>query len=186
MKAARTPKNSGAVRRAKPSKIASRGRNQKISAKATPELHTQDHAANRQRLTELLPAAGAALAPQWPDGRARAWAGVRATLPDRLPAVGAWRGRARDGFEPNRAAAPADSAQAAIDSIPADILPIHLCTGLGARGLTLAVLCGELLAATLHGEPLPLARSLARRLRARRFASAPASPAGRTDPRHPS
>ena len=155
-------------------------------AKATPELHTQDHAANRQRLTELLPAAGAALAPQWPDGRARAWAGVRATLPDRLPAVGAWRGRARGGLEPNRAAAPADSAQAAIDSIPADILPIHLCTGLGARGLTLAVLCGELLAATLHGEPLPLARSLARRLRARRFASAPASPAGRTDPRHPS
>ncbi len=42
-------------------------------------------------------------------------------------------------------------------------------TGLGARGLTLAVLAGELLVATLHGEPLPVARSLARRLRARRF-----------------
>lgn len=49
--------------------------------------------------------------------------------------------------------------------------PLQLCTGLGARGLTLAVLCGELLAATLHGEPLPVARSLAQRLRAGRFAS---------------
>jgi tRNA 5-methylaminomethyl-2-thiouridine biosynthesis bifunctional protein len=82
--------------------------------------------------------AGAALAAQWRDGRAQAWAGVRATLPDRLPA-GAWRWRANDNFEPNRAAAPAEQAEAAIDSISDEPLPIHLCTGLGARGLTLAV-----------------------------------------------
>lgn len=138
-------------------------------AKATPEVQAEDHAANLQRLSDLLPHAGAALAAQWRDGRAQAWAGVRATLPDRLPAVGAWRWRANDNFEPNRAAAPAEQAEAAIDSISDEPLPIHLCTGLGARGLTLAVLAGELLVATLHGEPLPVARSLARRLRARRF-----------------
>ncbi|MBS0413301.1 MAG: FAD-dependent 5-carboxymethylaminomethyl-2-thiouridine(34) oxidoreductase MnmC [Proteobacteria bacterium] len=138
-------------------------------AQATPGLQAEDHAANLQRLRELLPQAGAALAAQWADGRAQAWAGVRATLPDRLPAVGAWRWRPSDDFESNRAAAPAHQARAAIDSIATQILPIHLCTGLGARGLTLAVLAGELLAATLHGEPLPVARSLARRLRARRF-----------------
>ena len=48
-------------------------------------------------------------------------------------------------------------------------LPLHLLTGLGARGLTLAVLCGEIAAAQLHGEPLPVAASLARRLRADRW-----------------
>ena len=56
-------------------------------AKATPELHTQDHAANRQRLTELLPGAAAALAAQWPDGRARA-VGGRAPPPARPVAGG--------------------------------------------------------------------------------------------------
>ena len=32
---------------------------------------------------------------------------------------------------------------------------------MGSRGLTFAALCGELLAARLHGEPLPLERRLA-------------------------
>ena len=32
---------------------------------------------------------------------------------------------------------------------------------MGSRGLTFAALCGELLAARLHGEPLPLPASLA-------------------------
>ena len=38
------------------------------------------------------------------------------------------------------------------------------CTALGARGLSRAVLCGELLAAQLHGEPLPLEARLAQLL----------------------
>ncbi len=109
-------------------------------------ITADEHAANRARLQALLPAAAEALDAQWADGRASAWAGVRATLPDRLPAVGAWPQPGTD-----------------------DPRPLQLCTGLGARGLTLAVLCGELLAAELHDEPLPLARSLARVLRASRF-----------------
>ena len=40
---------------------------------------------------------------------------------------------------------------------------------MGARGMTLAVLCGELLAAWVHGEPLPMASSLAAKLQADRF-----------------
>lgn len=114
---------------------------------ARAELHDADHAHNRARLAELLPKASAAIDAQWPNGQARSWSGVRATLPDRLPAVGAWsNGRA--------STAP---------------FPLHLCTGLGARGLTLAVLSGEILAAWLHGEPLPVERHLAERLRAARF-----------------
>lgn len=122
-----------------------------------------DHAANHARLHALLPAAAAVLDAQWQDGRARAWAGVRATLPDRLPAVGAWPLQAT--AERDRSVAPAGTGR------QPPRLPLQLCTGLGARGLTLAVLCGELLAAELHGEPLPVARSLACLLRASRFAA---------------
>ncbi|MFO1243651.1 MAG: FAD-dependent 5-carboxymethylaminomethyl-2-thiouridine(34) oxidoreductase MnmC [Ramlibacter sp.] len=102
-----------------------------------------DHAANLARLHTLLPAAGLALAGEFAAGRVQGWAGVRATLPDRLPAVG-----------------PVDAANAP---------GLLACTGMGARGLTLAVLCGELLAAGLHGEPLPLDAALARALAASRF-----------------
>lgn len=137
---------------------------------ALPHLSDADHGANRARLAELLPAAGATLDVQWRDGRAARWAGVRATLPDRLPAVGAWVSADFQKFKQNQPLAPTHQAHAAMNSIEKNRpLALHLCTGLGARGLTLAVLCGELLAATLHGEPLPVARSLAAHLRARRF-----------------
>ena len=137
---------------------------------AQPTPSDADHAANRARLAELLPDASAALDAQWPDGRAACWAGVRATLPDRLPAVGAWAPADDQKFKHNQPPTPIQQALPAMNSIEkTEPLALHLCTGLGARGLTLAVLCGELLAATLHGEPLPVARSLAAHLRASRF-----------------
>ncbi len=102
-----------------------------------------DHTANLARLQTLLPAAASALEGEFAEGRVQGWAGVRATLPDRLPAVGA------------------------LD--PLNAPGLQACTGMGARGLTLAVLCGELLAAWLHGEPLPLEAALARALAASRF-----------------
>ena len=52
---------------------------------------------------------------------------------------------------------------------PEPDLPPWVFTGLGARGLTLAVLAGEIGAAWLHDEPLPVERSQARALRAARF-----------------
>lgn len=102
------------------------------------------HRANRQRLITLLPHAVPALDAAFDatlagldglDGGVRDWANVRCTAPDRLPIVG-----------------PLDSA-----SLPG----LWVCTALGARGLTLGLLCGELLAARLHGEPLPIDKKLA-------------------------
>lgn len=135
-----------------------------------PALLPADHHANRERLAGLLPRAADALDAQWHDGRAQAWAAVRATLPDRLPAVGAWGQIPVADLEQKWAASAAHQAQAAIENEASKPrLPLHLLTGLGARGLTLAVLCGEIAAAQLHGEPLPVAASLARRLRADRW-----------------
>ena len=74
------------------------------------------------------------LAPQAPPAT-RTWAAVRCTAPDRLPIVG-----------------PVDAA-----ALPG----LWVCTAMGARGLTLALLCGVLLAARLQGEPLPLDARLA-------------------------
>jgi tRNA 5-methylaminomethyl-2-thiouridine biosynthesis bifunctional protein len=72
------------------------------------------------------------------------WAGLRCTLPNRLPAVG-----------------PIDRQR----------LPgLCLSTGMGARGISLAVLCGELTAAWLNDETLPLPAALAKHLAADRFA----------------
>lgn len=103
----------------------------------TPE----DQAANQAKLARLLPDLAQAMAPAF--AHAQAWAGVRCTLPDRLPAVG-----------------PVDS-----DRLPG----LHVCVGLGARGLTLSVLCGETLAAWLNGEPWPQEPKLAQALMAERF-----------------
>ncbi|MBT9514316.1 MAG: tRNA (5-methylaminomethyl-2-thiouridine)(34)-methyltransferase MnmD [Acidovorax sp.] len=84
---------------------------------------------------------GTAPAPKNTPGQMPAvhtWAAVRCTAPDRLPIVG-----------------PVDAAH----------LPgLWVNTAMGARGLTLALLCGELLAARLQGEPLPLDARLAKAL----------------------
>ena len=133
-------------------------------------LRDEDHAHNRTRLAELLPAAAKVLDAHWADGRARPWAGVRATLPDRLPAVGAWAAGGAFESDSNSAAAQHPPALTASNSgANQTLLPVHVLTGLGARGLTLAVLCGETAAAWLHGEPLPVEATLARKLQAGRF-----------------
>ena len=94
------------------------------------------HAHNWQRLQALLPDAAATLAPAFaPGGDLRAWSGVRCTAHDRMPIVG-----------------PVDAA-----ALPG----LWLSTAMGARGLTRAVLCAELLAARLMGEPLPVEAKLA-------------------------
>ncbi len=110
---------------------------------------TASHTSNWQQLQHLLPCAAdalqAAFDPVHPEGApaARSWAGVRCTTPDRLPLVG-----------------PLDST-----NLPG----LWVCTAMGARGLTRAVLCGELLAAQLHGEPLPLEARLAQMLCSQRL-----------------
>jgi tRNA 5-methylaminomethyl-2-thiouridine biosynthesis bifunctional protein len=46
---------------------------------------------------------------------------------------------------------------------------LYMNAAMGSRGLTLALLCGELLAAQWHGEPLPVEVRLAKFLDATRF-----------------
>lgn len=111
-------------------------------------LKPEDNTANQVKLARLLPALELAMSPAWET--AQGWAGVRCTLPDRLPAVGPVDAQAFPG--------------------------LHVCTGLGARGLTLSVLCGEMLAALLHGEPWPTERKLAQALLAERFRAGRQSP----------
>jgi len=107
------------------------------------------HASHWARLQTLLPrmapplesafaAARADAGLAAPARAAQSWAAVRCTAPDRLPIVG-----------------PVDAA-----ALPG----LWVCSAMGARGLTLALLCGELLAARLQGEPLPIEHRLAKAL----------------------
>jgi len=68
---------------------------------------------------------------------------VRCAAPDRRPVVG-----------------PID---------PQALPGLCISTALGARGLTNALLCGELLAAQVHAEPLPLEAKVAQALAAQRL-----------------
>ena len=97
-----------------------------------PAVTQQDHADNLARLQTLLPQAADALTDQFSPERAQGWAGIRCATPNRLPLV-----------------------------MPLEAAGAWLCTGMGSRGLSFAALCAELLAASLHGEPLPVDRKLA-------------------------
>ena len=92
-----------------------------------------DQQFNFSKLKTLLPQAAAQLQSSFDSGQAQAWAGVRCATPSRLPALGALPGQTN----------------------------LWLCSGMGARGLSFAALCAELLAAQLHGEPLPVEQRLA-------------------------
>jgi tRNA 5-methylaminomethyl-2-thiouridine biosynthesis bifunctional protein len=104
-----------------------------------PDIKAQDHADNLLRLQELLPAAGATLTEQFNPQHACGWAGIRCATPNRLPLVG-------------------------LVATPNSKSGLWLCTGMGSRGLSFAALCAELLAAQLHGEPLPVDHQLALKL----------------------
>jgi tRNA 5-methylaminomethyl-2-thiouridine biosynthesis bifunctional protein len=94
------------------------------------ELRREDEQHNFSKLQTLLPAVAQGLAAQFETGQVQGWAGVRCATPSRLPSLGPLG----SGETPD----------------------VWVCSGLGSRGLTFAALCAELLAARLHGEPLPL------------------------------
>lgn len=106
-------------------------------------VREEDHAANRLRLATLLPDLGEAMQDQFGPAHVQGWAGLRCTLPNRLPAVGPIHNEQLPG--------------------------LWLCAGMGARGISLAVLCGELTAAWVCNEPLPLEPALAKHLAAERY-----------------
>lgn len=108
---------------------------------ATAEVLDADHQENFQRLQALLPDTAQGLHNVF-QTKVRGWAAVRCSVPDRLPVVGP------------------------IDQAPSGL---WVNTAMGSRGLTLALLCGELLAARWHNEPLPLEPQLAQALNAQRY-----------------
>jgi tRNA 5-methylaminomethyl-2-thiouridine biosynthesis bifunctional protein len=97
-------------------------------------VRTEDDRENIQRVAQVLPAAGQVMAAAAARGEVRSWSGVRCTSSDRRPLVG-------------------ELARG-----------LWVSTAMGSRGLTFAGLCAELMAARLHGEPLPLEARLAQAL----------------------
>jgi tRNA 5-methylaminomethyl-2-thiouridine biosynthesis bifunctional protein len=102
----------------------------------------QLHAYNLQRLQRIQPQTARVLATQFNAGEVNAWTNTRCVTLDRLPLVGPLDEEAQSG--------------------------VWMCAGMGSRGLSLSVLCAELLAAQWGGEPLPLDATLAASLQALR------------------
>lgn len=101
---------------------------------ATNEVTAQGHQEVTNKLTALLNLEASQLGPA--PGLADGWAGWRAAVSDRLPVVGPVAG------------APG----------------LWLACGYGSRGLSWAPLAGDLIAAWLGKEPLPLERELLRKI----------------------
>lgn len=112
------------------------------------DIRPADEQHNFSKLQTLLPVAAQALASQFDHHQVYGWAGIRCATPSRLPSLGP------------------------LENVP----NVWVSSGMGSRGLSFAALCAELLAARLHGEPLPVEQRLADALLpqyARRHADAP-------------
>lgn len=107
-----------------------------------PPSVAQLHAYNLQRLQSIQPQTARVLAARFASGEVNAWSHNRCVTLDRLPLVGPLDEEAQSG--------------------------VWMCAGMGSRGLSLSVLCAELLAAQWGGEPLPLDATLAASLHALR------------------
>ncbi|MEO3714388.1 FAD-dependent 5-carboxymethylaminomethyl-2-thiouridine(34) oxidoreductase MnmC [Roseateles flavus] len=117
---------------------------------ADPEIRDSDHQDNLAQLAQLSPLA--LPRPALAQGRV----GWRLIAPDRLPLVG------------GLAASPAQGRIDQVRMIPR--LPgLALCTAMASRGLSWALLCGELLASRVTGAPAPLEASLVDALDPLRF-----------------
>jgi tRNA 5-methylaminomethyl-2-thiouridine biosynthesis bifunctional protein len=100
------------------------------------------HTHNQGQMARLLPAADVVFTQARQAARIESWQGTRWATADRLPLVGALHA----GDQPG----------------------LWLSTAMGSRGLTFAVLCAEVLAAQMGGEPAPLPKRLLRLIAADR------------------
>ncbi|MFN4065574.1 MAG: FAD-dependent 5-carboxymethylaminomethyl-2-thiouridine(34) oxidoreductase MnmC, partial [Parazoarcus communis] len=106
-------------------------------------LRALDHQENLDKLEAMLPGYTHNVEPDQLDGRV----GFRPASPDRLPMIGA---------VPVPGTVAAGTPLADVPRHPG----LHVLSGFGARGLVWAALAGELLAAQLNAEPLPLETDL--------------------------
>jgi tRNA 5-methylaminomethyl-2-thiouridine biosynthesis bifunctional protein len=102
----------------------------------------EDHTFNLSRLGELFPDTAKALEPVF-SKNVRGWVGARCTLHDRLPLVGS------------------------VADAPAGL---WINSAMGSRGLTLGLLCSEILVAEMTKQPLPVDGALVRAISSHRFA----------------
>ncbi|MBG9387111.1 FAD-dependent 5-carboxymethylaminomethyl-2-thiouridine(34) oxidoreductase MnmC [Caenimonas aquaedulcis] len=102
------------------------------------QARAEDQRFNLDRLARLAPPVAHAVSHAIASHALQDWTGVRCASIDRRPLLGE--------IEPG----------------------LWISTAMGSRGLTFAALCGELLAARVHGEPLPLERRVAQALDATR------------------
>ena len=101
------------------------------------------HQANLARIAQFLPDVSPTLQAQYRAGQLGLWRGQRCVSHDRLPLIGPATASGENG--------------------------LWMCLAMGARGLTFAALCAQLLTARLMAEPLPLPRRLARLLGVQRL-----------------
>jgi len=127
---------------------------------STPDIRSEDHAENVHKLNKFLPQLGITM-----DDVAGGRTGYRATTPDKLPMAGAAPDMAAllENFADVRAGA--DTAGRDIPALP----NLYISTGYGAHGLSGAPLCGEMIAAMISEEPLPVPAALAEALIPARF-----------------
>lgn len=98
-------------------------------------VRQEAHAHNLERLRHLLPKVGKAMQDSWhTDKGLRAWNGVRCAAINRLPKVGPLGQQRLPG--------------------------LYILSALGARGLTTALWCAQLLADHVEGQPVAVAKAL--------------------------
>lgn len=125
---------------------------------ATPDTRTADDLENLASLNETLPIFGFN-----ETHIAGSRSGYRATTPDKLPMAGACA-----DYAAYIAANPQVRGGGAVSDTPR-LEGLYISTGFGAHGMTGAPLAGEIIAAEISGDPLPVPADLAERLLPERF-----------------
>lgn len=141
---------------------------------ASFDFHNEDltttpagHQSNLDLLQEISPALAQQLGEEQLDPESlRGWAAFRCTSPDYLPIVGPLSDP--EAFAQAYAVLRKDARQ-----VPSTECPwlngLYVNSGHGSRGLITAPLSGELLAAWINNEPLPLPRAVAQACHPNRF-----------------
>ncbi|KAF1020060.1 MAG: tRNA 5-methylaminomethyl-2-thiouridine biosynthesis bifunctional protein MnmC [Paracidovorax wautersii] len=130
--------------------------------------------ANLAKLRHAMPDLADVLAPQFNDEPhtrppgLQPWVQIRATTNDHLPLAGPVADWQAAGQHPRPGHRGAASMRWSLDALPR--LPgLYVLCGFGARGLSLAALCAELVASQIDGDPWPLDAALAQAVDPARF-----------------